>query len=289
MLKGSWPALITPFKEGGGLCETSLEKFFSFHSQASSSGWVVLGSTAEALGLSIEERAVVLAYARKHLPADKVVVGISAATTAAVLLHAEQAKKMGFTYGLVATPHYFKPSQEELIAHYQEVCRVGGMKIIMYTVPSRTGVDFSDKTIISLAKEPNMIGIKDAGDDILRVSRLKAYLPKNFTYLSGDDESTLLRLFAGGDGVISVAANVVPDNMQALCNYALSESWQKARQENTSIQPVFDALRMGGNPGIIKFLVSHALDIPYIMRKPLLPYGSDVQKEVLISCKGMVK
>ena len=99
MLKGSWPALITPFKEDGGLCETSLEKFFSFHAKTSSSGWVVLGSTAEALGLSIEERAVVLACARKHLPVDKVIVGISAATTASVLLHAEQAKKWALRMG----------------------------------------------------------------------------------------------------------------------------------------------------------------------------------------------
>ena len=280
MLQGSMPALITPFDAYEKIDEKAFKVLLDFHKQNPSPAWVLLGSTAEALCLQDSEREQILSIAKEHIDKEKVVVGISAATTQQVLKYAEQAYAHGYTYGLVATPHYLKPTQAELIQHYKTIAKESGLKIVLYTVPSRTGVDFSDDTIIALAKQEKIVALKDAGTEVDRVSRLKPYLPKDFTYLSGDDASTLIRLFAGADGVISVCANVIPDKLQMICDLAVRDDWAKARKEFVNIQPILNALSSGGNPVVIKYLVAKLLKIPYHMRKPLIALNSEQQAQI---------
>ena len=280
MLRGSIPALITPFDAHEKIDVQAFEVLLDFHKKKPSPAWVLLGSTAEALCLQNSEREQILSIAKEHIDRDKVVVGISAATTQQVLKYAEQAYAHGYSYGLVATPHYLKPTQAELIQHYKTIAKESGLKIILYTVPSRTGVDFSDDTIVTLAQQKQIVALKDAGTEVDRVSRLKPYLPKDFTYLSGDDTSTLIRLFAGAEGVISVCANIIPDKMQMICDLAAQDDWVKAREEFVNIQGILNALSCGGNPVVIKYLVAKLLKIPYHMRKPLIALDREQRAQI---------
>ena len=269
MLKGSYPALITPFANDGSLDEPALKRLLSWHADTSSAGWVLLGSTAEALGLLPEERERVLTLAGTLLPKERVLVGIAGPSTQAVIANAQQAKSKGFDKVLLVTPYYMRPSQEELVRQVQQVAAATDCDIVIYTVPPRTGVDYTDETILRLAAMDRVIGLKDAGADIMRVERIKKQLPKGFSYLSGDDHTTLLRLFGGADGVISVCANVVPDTMQAMCRHADAHSWQEAKALHTELQPYFTAMSLGGNPAVIKYLAAKKWQFPYRLRAPL--------------------
>ncbi len=271
MLKGSFPALITPFTERETVDVASVTKLFSWHANQNSAGWVVLGSTAEALGLSNDERETILRVAQETLPKEKVIVGVAGPSTQAVIHHAKQAKDYGFSKVLLVTPYYARPSQEELISQVQTVVDAVDCEVIVYTVPPRTGVDYTDDTIIRLAHMERVIGLKDAGSDIMRAERIKKQVPDDFAYLSGDDQSTLLRLSAGGDGVISVCANVVPDLMQSLCAHANNQSWQEAKQSHELLQPYFQAMALGGNPAVIKYIAAKKWHFPYYLRAPLMP------------------
>ncbi len=269
MLRGSFPALITLFTEDETVDVASMTKLFSWHAKQNSAGWVVLGSTAEALGLSDKEREGILQIAQDTLPNNKVIVGIAGPSTHAVIHHAKQAKAFGFNRVLLVTPYYARPSQEELVRQVQTVVDTVDCEVIVYTVPTRTGVDYTDETILRLADIDRVVGLKDAGADIMRAERIKQQVPDDFAYLSGDDQSTLLRLFAGGDGVISVCANVVPDLMQNLCTQANSQAWLKAKQSHELLQPTFQAMSLGGNPAVIKYMAAKKWGFPYHLRTPL--------------------
>jgi len=285
MLKGSFPALITPFTKSEAVDTASVTKLFSWHANQNSAGWVVLGSTAEALGLDNSERESILQIAQETLPKDKVIVGIAGASTQAVIHHAKQAKAFGFNKMLLVTPYYARPSQEELLRQVQTVIDTVDCEVIVYTVPPRTGVDYTDETIIRLAHIDRVIGLKDAGADIMRVERIKKQVPDDFAYLSGDDQSTLLRLFAGGDGVISVCANVVPELMQNLCTQANNHAWQEAKQSHELLQAYFQAMNLGGNPSVIKYIAARKWGFPYYLRAPLstLPAAASEKVAALLS------
>lgn len=280
MLRGSFPALITPFTESETVDVASVTKLFSWHANQNSAGWVVLGSTAEALGLNDRERETILQIAQENLPKDRVIVGIAGASTQAVVHHAKQAKTYGFNKVLLVTPYYARPSQEELVRQVEKVVEAVDCAVIVYTVPPRTGVDYTDETIIRLAHIDGVIGLKDAGADIMRVERIKKQVPSDFSYLSGDDQSTLLRLFAGGDGVISVCANVVPDLMQNLCTQANTHAWEEAKHTQALLQPYFEAMALGGNPAVIKYMAAKKWQFPYHLRAPLGPLPAAICEEI---------
>ena len=269
MLSGSYPALITPFTSQDVIDFKGLTQILEMQRSSKSAGWVVLGSTAEALSLQNDERKEVLHAVADILPRERTIVGVSAGSTAEIIKNTEQAYRLGFKTVLLATPFYSRPSQDEMVMQYKKVLEAVPVKVVAYTVPSRTGIDFNDSTILELAGLEGLVALKDAGGDIMRSLRLHPELPGDFAYLSGDDTSLPLRLFAGCKGVISVCANILPDAVQAVCQAANQGHWSEVQSAYDAIRPVLSALDLGPNPCIIKYMMSKTFAIEPRLREPL--------------------
>ena len=219
MIKGSLPALVTPFKNGKLDLDT-LKKLVEWHIEQGSHGLVPVGTTGESPTLSHEEHDLVvetvIKVAAGRIP---VVAGAGSNNTIETVRLVEAAKKAGADAALVVTPYYNKPTQRGLIAHYEEAAKCG-LPIIIYNIPGRSVVDMSPETMGELAKLPRIVGVKDATGKIERVSQQRALCGRDFIQLSGEDATALGFNAHGGVGCISVTANVAPkllSQMQAAC------------------------------------------------------------------------
>lgn len=279
LLTGSIPALVTPFDKNETVDLPSWKKWTSWHDKQASRAVVVMGSTGEGLSLSHSEREVLIGTARKSLQATAMIVGISASHTSQAILQAEQAKQQGAQAVLLACPHYVKPNQEGLSQHYQKVSQSVKIPILLYTVPSRTGIDITEKTLLALARDDNIIGIKDASGDLERMVALKKDLPSHFIYLGGNDTEIIRNLENKGDGSISVIANIVPNLMQSIIdNFKANPAWSKGKYG--MIGELLKQIDSNGNPQAIKCMVKNIFSIPSGLRLPLTELSEDKQREI---------
>ena len=176
-------------------------------------------------------------------------------------------------------PFYVKPDQNGLCQHYQKVSQSVNIPIIIYTVPSRTGVDFSEKTIQTLSHDPNIIGIKDASGDLERMKRLKQTLPEKFIYLGGNDSEIIQNLENNGDGTISVIANILPNLVQSIVdNFSSNPQWSKGKFNG--IIEIIDHLNRNGNPQAIKQMIKNIFNMPSTLRLPLTDLDQSVQNQI---------
>jgi 4-hydroxy-tetrahydrodipicolinate synthase len=219
MLKGSMPALITPFKDGAVDFDT-LKKLVEWHIAEGSHGLVPVGTTGESPTLSHEEHyAVVEAVVTAAAGRIPVVAGAGSNNTAEAYEMVRHAHDVGATAALVVTPYYNKPTQAGLIAHFEALAAIG-IPIIIYNIPGRSVVDMTPETMGHLAKNPNIIGVKDATGDLARVCAQRQTCGPDFIQLSGEDATAHGFNAQGGTGCISVTANVAPgmlSKMQGLC------------------------------------------------------------------------
>jgi 4-hydroxy-tetrahydrodipicolinate synthase len=168
-------------------------------------------------------------------------------------------------------PYYVRPTQEGMYRHFATIAESGGLPIYLYNIPSRTGVDMSNDTIKRLAKAPNIIGLKDATSNMPRVFDLAGSVREDFALFAGDDETALPFMLLGGHGVISVAANLFPATVRALCDAALSGNVPEARKINRRLSPAYRALSLETNPSPVKWALHAAGKIDAGIRLPLLP------------------
>jgi 4-hydroxy-tetrahydrodipicolinate synthase len=264
VFEGSIVAIVTPFRDG----ELDLDAFASlveWHVASGTSGIVVAGTTGESATLHPEERESLcrraIAAARGRVP---VIAGTGTNATWSTVQFTRAAVQWGADAVLVVTPYYNKPTQDGLFLHFEAAARAaGGRPVILYDVPSRTAATIQEPTVKRLAGVPGIVALKDATGDLGRVPRLAGEL----TMLAGDDATTLEAMRGGAKGVISVAANVVPDKMARLCR----DRDQKLHEE---LLPLFKALFVETNPIPCKFALARMGRIANELRLPLVPLSA---------------
>lgn len=254
ILRGSIPALVTPFRAGDGeLDETTLGRLAERAVSRGASGVVVCGSTGEAAAMTPDEQVRAI-HAVHEAVGNRVpvIAGIGAPCTQAALAMAAAAETCGASALLCAAPPYVKPSQEGMRAHLRAIGSASGLPIILYDVPSRVGVRFDDDTIARLFEDGVIVAVKDATADLARPANLRRLCGAGLQQLSGDDATALAHLSMGGTGCISVTANVVP----ALCA-GMQEAWferdfERAAQLRDWLSPLHRALFTETNPVPVK-------------------------------------
>jgi len=253
MFKGSIVALITPFKEGE-VDFQALAKLIDFHVDNGTDAILVCGTTGESPTLTFEEHEKVVEFAVKHAKGRiKVIAGTGANATHEAVHLTAHAKDVGADGALLVVPYYNKPTQEGLYRHFATVAEEVDIPIILYNIPSRTGVEISVDTVYRLVSNyPNVVGSKESTPNMDRISELYKKLGENFSILSGDDSLTLPMMALGAKGVISVANNIIPKEIKALTEFALQGRFDKARQLHYQLHDLFKVLFLETNPIPVK-------------------------------------
>lgn len=258
MLKGSIVALITPFNEDNSVNFAKLEKLIEYHIANKTDGIVILGTTAETSTLNDEERIEVVKFALEKINKRvSVVVGASSNDTAKAVKMAKLYSGMGADYILSITPYYNKTNQSGLIKHFEAVAEASTCPIILYNVPSRTGMSISIEAIKVLSQNKNIYGIKEASGNISYASLVSKYLSDDFIMLSGNDDVIVPYMAIGAKGVISVLANICPNNTHKLCQLCLEQNYKAANKLQNELIDVANSLFLETNPIPVKAAMNY--------------------------------
>jgi len=249
MFTGTYTALVTPFRDGV-LDEAAFEKLVASQLKGGVDGIVPVGTTGESPTLDYDEhiRVVELAvkFAKGRIP---VIAGTGANSTKEAIFLTERAEAVGADASLQVAPYYNKPSQEGVYRHFAEIARHTKLKILLYSIPGRCGIEIGVDTAKRLAADfPNIVGIKEAGGSCDRVSQLRAACGPRFVILSGDDSLTLPVRSVGAVGVISVASNVAPKQVSRMVNAFLAGDPKTALKMHAKLYPLFRNLFVETNP-----------------------------------------
>ena len=280
MFKGSFVALITPFRNGG-VDEAKFQDFVAWQVEQGTHGLVPTGTTGEAPTLSHGEQERVIALcaevANGKVPG---VAGTGTNSTAHTIELTRTAKAAGATAALIVCPYYNKPTQEGLYQHFKTVHDAVDIPIVIYNIPGRSSVDMNNATMARLAKLPNVVGVKDATNDLARPLRMRIDIGGDFAMLSGEDATAVAYLAQGGDGCISVTANVAPRLLSEM-----HEAWQRGevgrvRQINERLIPLHDALFAETSPAPVKYAASLLGKCEPTVRQPLCAIMAETQERV---------
>ena len=270
-ISGSLCAIVTPFGADGALDLTAFGRLLDYQLAGGTQGIVVAGSTGEAHMLDEHEYAQLLTFAVERVAHRvPVIVGAGEAATAKTIAAARRAKALGADAVLVVTPYYVRPTQDGLRRHFSEVAEHGGIPVVMYNVPSRTGCDMQPETVAGLRDTAGVIGIKEAVGTPERIAALAQLRRPGFVYLSGDDGSAADAMLAGAGGVVSVVNNLVPKAFRALCDAARAGDRAAVAQHRARLQPLLDALNCAPNPIPVKAGVAALGLCDARLRLPLL-------------------
>lgn len=268
-LSGSITALATPFDQHTAIDQAAWQRLVEGQLAAGTHALVVAGSTGEAASLSDEEYVgLIEATVRIVDGRVPVIAGTGQSNTQKTITQTRLAASAGAQIALVVTPPYVRPTQAGLIAHYGAVAEQGGLPVILYNVPGRTGCDMQPETVAALAAHPNIIAVKEAKSDAERIAALGALSAPGFSVLSGDDGTFVAAMAQGYDGVISVASNVVPRSFARLCELSRGDA-RAAGELDARLQGLYDFLGVEPNPIPVKFLLQQ-LGIGHGLRLPLL-------------------
>jgi len=283
-LKGSLVALVTPMEEGGDVDYNSLEKLVDWHIQEGTNGIVSVGTTGESATLDVEEHLNVIKhtveYVNSRIP---VIAGTGANSTSEAIELTEESKKLGADYALLVTPYYNKPNQNGLINHYTKIADEVDIPQILYNVPSRTACDLLPSSVKVLSEHNNIIGIKEAIGSEERINELIEISSrnKNFLLFSGDDPTFLSLLEKGGDGVISVAANVVPNCISRICSFVAEGRNSEAIILDKKLSNLYELLFIESNPIPVKWMIYKMGLIKNSIRSPLFELDIKYQENTI--------
>jgi 4-hydroxy-tetrahydrodipicolinate synthase len=252
-IRGSICALVTPFAADGALDLPAFGRLIDYQLAGGTQALVVAGSTGEAHMLEDDEFDCLLAYAVKHVAGRvPVIAGTGEAGTARTVARTRRAKAQGADVALVVVPYYVRPTQEGLRRHFLEVADAGGLPVLMYNVPSRTGCDLLPETVARLREHPGILGIKEAIGSRERISALAELVRPDFVYLSGDDATAGEAMLLGAGGTISVVVNLVPQAFRALCDAAIGGDKVATAHCHAALEPLLQALDCAPNPISVK-------------------------------------
>lgn len=280
---GAGVALVTPFKSNFALDEKALATIVESQIAGGMDFLVALGTTAETSTLSEEEKRevvrIVTGQAARRLP---VVVGMGGNDTAAIIRKMESFDTTGVSGFLVVTPFYNKPNQEGLFRHYRELALHSPLPLILYNVPTRTGVNMEAETVIRLAEAcDNIVAVKEASGILSQITRIVKYTPSHFRLISGDDVLALPIISIGGEGIISVIANALPHKVSALIHHAMAGRTEEARKLHFEMIELFRLQFEDGNPAGVKTMLHHAGIIENVLRLPLVPANAIVAGKII--------
>jgi len=254
MFSGSIVALITPMDDEAAVDEESLQTLIDYHVVNKTSAIVVAGTTGEAATLEREEH-VSLVLKAVELAAGRIPIiagtGSNATRDAISLTQRFEGSKVAAC--LTITPYYNCPTQEGLYRHFEAIAKNTELPQILYNVPSRTGCDLLPETVLRLAQIPNIIGLKEATGNLERLSMIKAKVNDDFILLSGDDATGFDFIKEGGQGIISVTANVAAGGMTELCQRVAESKFTEAGRLNERLMPLHKELFIEANPIVIKW------------------------------------
>jgi 4-hydroxy-tetrahydrodipicolinate synthase len=270
---GSLCAIVTPFDDSGAVDLPAFGALVDWHRASGTEGLIVGGSTGESGALDEHEFEALLDIALVRAGAMMVIAGCGAPATHKAIRLGQTARRAGAAGLLAVTPYYSRPTQQGLLAHYGALVEALDLPVILYNVPTRTGCDLLPETAAMLARDPRIVGIKEARPEPERMAALLALKTPGFAVLSGDDPTACRAMQAGADGTISVAANIVPRAFRALCDAARGNSTYAATLDST-LQPLFQFLGFESNPIPIKWLLQRAGRIRGGLRSPLLPLSA---------------
>jgi 4-hydroxy-tetrahydrodipicolinate synthase len=281
MFKGSIVALITPFGTDGSLDEPALEALIDWHVAEGTHGLVPVGTTGESPTLThAEHRRVVDLTVRQAGGRIPVIAGAGSNSTREALDLTRHARESGADAVLVVTPYYNKPTQEGLYRHYMTIADAVEIPLVIYNIPGRSVVDMSVETMARLARHPNIIGVKDATANLARPLAIRRACGAGFNQLSGEDATTVAFLASGGEGCISVTANVAP-GLCARVHRAWAEgAVQEAMEIQQRLYALHEAMFVESNPGPVKYALSLLGRCTETVRLPLAPIGDAARARV---------
>ena len=270
-LFGSICALATPFAADGALDLDAFARLLDHQLGGGTQGVVVAGSTGEAHMRERAEWERLLAFAVAHVAGRMpVLAGCGEAGTAQTVALTRRAQALGADVALVVTPYYVRPTQEGLRRHFLAVAENGGLPVVLYNVPSRTGCDLLPETVAALREHPRIVAIKEARADAARIAAIAALVRDDFAFLSGDDGSAHEAMLAGAAGVISVANNLLPHAFRALCDAARAGDRASAQRQAAALAPLLEALNCAPNPIPVKAGLAELGIATAVLRLPLL-------------------
>ena len=283
VIKGSIVALVTPMNDSGRVDYQALKNLVEWHISQKTDGIVVVGTTGESCTLTPQEAEQVITEvvqtANKRIP---IIAGTGNSSTQSTIEQTQKAQSLGADAALIITPYYNRPTQEGLFLHYQAIANsVSGFPIILYNNPGRTGCDLKVETVAKLSKIPNIYGIKDPTGDLNRIYDHQWQCQPGFKVFSGDDPTCLHFMLAGGDGVISITANVAPKMMHDLAEAALSKQQTIAKEIDSQLFKIHRLMVVEPNPIPVKWALSHMQRIHPSIRLPLTSLSASSQTEMI--------
>jgi len=280
MLKGSFTALITPFKDGN-IDEESFRSFIDFQIDEGIHGVVPVGTTGESPTLSHEEHKqaveICIDQSKKRVP---VIAGTGSNNTDEAIDLTRHAEQAGADAALIVTPYYNKPTQRGMYEHYESICKNSNIPIIIYNIPGRSVVNMTNETMKELFKLKNIVGVKDATADIPRVYSSRMDIGQDFNLLTGDDATCLAFMLYGGHGTISVTANIAPKLCSNFINFCLKGNFLEAAKINDLLMPLHTALFIESSPGPVKYAANKLGLCLSEIRLPLTEISDETKKIV---------
>jgi len=284
MFQGLYTALITPFDQEEKIDFPAFDALIEEQILAGVSGVVVVGTTGESPTLSHEENSKLIERAVKISKGrTQIIGGTGSNSTSEAISMTKRAEKSGVDGVLLVCPYYNKPTQHGLFLHFEAIANAcPKIPVILYNVPGRSGVRMEKETILKLAKIPNIVSLKDATGSCEQLETYISELPEDFSLLSGDDALTLEMMEKGAKGVISVASNLYPKEIQNILSLALKGKMEEAKKEDKKWHDFYHSCFLESNPIPIKAMMAMAGKCEEIFRLPLCP-PSEKTRETLRS------
>ncbi|NCN05957.1 MAG: 4-hydroxy-tetrahydrodipicolinate synthase [Spirochaetales bacterium] len=281
MYRGVYTALVTPFKSDGSVDEVALRNLVDAQIAGGVQGIVPVGTTGESPTVTHKENiqivGIVIDQAAGRVP---VIAGTGSNNTQEAIDMTTQAKELGAAASLQVAPYYNKPNQEGLYLHFWTLAEKVDLPLIVYNIPGRSSVNIETSTLMELANHRNIVGVKEASGNISQMMDVLSQRPANFSVLSGDDNLVFPLIALGGDGVISVASNIIPGEMSQFVNTCLDGKWDEARCQHYALLPLFRAMFFDTNPLPIKYALSLTGVMEAHYRLPMIVPKEEIRQKI---------
>lgn len=275
-------AMVTPFDEKRNIDYAAVEKLVKHLVNNGSDAIIVAGTTGESPTLTHEEEYELLYSVKTNAQKDvKVILGAGSNSTRTAVDSSKKAQELGADAILSVVPYYNKPNQKGLIEHFGAIAKAVDLPIILYNIPSRTGISMAPQTVAFLAKEyPNIVALKQSCADLDLVSEVRSICPEDFAIYSGDDSLTLPMLSLGAHGVVSVASHIVGNEIKSMIHNYKSGQVGAARNMHMKLFPLFRKLFMAPNPVPVKAALSSLKILENFVRRPLVELDEIERQEL---------
>ena len=285
---GSIVALVTPMLDNGDIDYPGLRRLIDWHIAEGTDCVGVVGTTGESPTVNVDEHCEIIRVAVEHAAGRvPIMAGAGANSTHEAIELSRFAKKVGADCTLQVAPYYNKPSQEGMYRHFRAIAEAVDIPMVLYNVPGRTVADLQHDTVIRLAQVPGIVGIKEATGNIERAAWLIKHAPKGFAIYSGDDGTAIALMLLGGQGNVSVTANVAPRQMHDLCMAAIEGQAKRASEIHLGLLPLHRQLFCEPSPAPTKYALSRLGRCANVVRLPIVPLtpaGEKLVEQALREC-----